>query len=352
MEAAIDRRAQAAAPEVPYPPSWVDRVTDWVDRLPIPWWLFYVLLAAVLSGLVALGLWRAGVYRDFGFHPMQVWLPTLAAYLVGLMHALDRAAASAMRRFRPAFRGDEAEFAAAVYRMTTLPARRTLIITVVFTVLTIPLGRYEMSQVQTGGLESAPTVFLTVLAVLYFVSYPFFYHIWHQFREIHHLHRDWAEVRLSNIRPMYALSRVTGLAALGVVLNNYGWFLAQPGADLNNPVTIFESLFNFGIALVVFVWPLWSAHRLLAEAKERGLIRVAGRKETARGQLHEAVDAGQLERVDPLNKVLGALEAENGELTKVATWPWAPGTLRGLLGTVLLPIALWLIQRLLGSLLG
>jgi hypothetical protein len=151
---------------------------------------------------------------------------------------------------------------------------------------------------------------------------------------------------------MYALSRVTSLSALGVVLNNYGWFLAQPGAELNNPVTIGEGIFSLIIALVVFIWPLWSAHRLLSEAKEDGLARVAGRKESARRQLHEAVDAGQLDRVDPLNKVLGALEVENAELTRVATWPWAAGTLRGLLGTVLLPIVLWLIQRLLSSVVG
>jgi hypothetical protein len=151
---------------------------------------------------------------------------------------------------------------------------------------------------------------------------------------------------------MYALSRVTSLAAIGVVLNNYGWFLAQPGADVRNPVMIYEGLFSLSVVLPVFIWPLWSAHRLLAEAKERGLARVAGRKEAARRQLHEAVDAGRLDQVDPLNKVLGALETENAELHKVPTWPWAPGTLRGLLGTVLLPIVLWLIQRLLGSLLG
>ncbi|MGH7425775.1 MAG: hypothetical protein ACREJP_06375, partial [Candidatus Methylomirabilales bacterium] len=30
----------------PYPPSWVDRLTDWVERLPIPWWLFYLALGA------------------------------------------------------------------------------------------------------------------------------------------------------------------------------------------------------------------------------------------------------------------------------------------------------------------
>jgi hypothetical protein len=257
-----------------------------------------------------------------------------------------------MRRFRPAFRGTDEEFAAAVYRLTTLPARPTLIVTAALTVLTIPLGRFEMSQIQTGGLERVPSVFLAVLVVLYLISYPFFYHCLHQLREIHRLHRDWAEVRLINVQPMYALSRVTSLTVLGVVLYNYGWYLAQPGADLRNPVTVVETLFNLGLVLPVFIWPLWSAHHLLVEAKERGLAGVAGRKETARRQLHEAADAGQLERVDPLNKVLGALETENAELHKVPTWPWAPGTLRGLLGTVLLPIMLWLIQRLLGSLLG
>jgi hypothetical protein len=192
METAVERRLRPTAAQRPYPPSWVDRLTAWVERLPLPWWLFYVLLAGVLSGLVALGLWRAGVDTTVGFHPMQVWLPSLAAYLLGLTHALDRAAASAMRRFRPAFRGGDEEFAAAVYRLTTLPARPTLIITAVCTLITIPVGRYEMSMIQTGGLELAPTVFLGVLALLYLLSYPFFYHIIRQLREIHRLHRDWA----------------------------------------------------------------------------------------------------------------------------------------------------------------
>jgi hypothetical protein len=39
-----------------------------------------------------------------------------------------------------------------------------------------------------------------------------------------------------------------------------------------------------------------------------------------------------------------ALQAESAELAKVATWPWAPGTLRNLMGAVLLPMALWMIQ--------
>ena len=76
--------------------------------MPIPWWLFYVLLALALCGAVAAVLWQTGVYAAVGFHPMQIWLPVDAVYLLALTHGLDRAAASSMARFRPAFRGDEA----------------------------------------------------------------------------------------------------------------------------------------------------------------------------------------------------------------------------------------------------
>ncbi len=350
-------RSRAQAPAAvdwspPYPPSWVDRLTDWVERLPIPWWLFYVLMALVWSGIVALVLRQTGVHAVVGFHPMQVWLPTLTVYLLALTHGLDRAAAGAMQRFQPAFRGDEAEFRTAAYEMTTLPARTTLLLTLIASVVTLPFGRFEMALMQTGGLERVPLLFDGVLFLLYLTSYPFFYHVWHQLREIHRLLRDRAVVRLDDIRPIHALSRLTAATALGIAIFNYGWFAAQPGLEPGNPVVIGESLFSMGVALVVFIWPLWGAHRLLAEAKEQALAALTARKQTARAQLHEAVDRGRLDRIDPLHKALGVLQAEFNEISAVATWPWAPGTLRNLMGAVLLPVALWLIQFGLGRALG
>ena len=328
----------------PYPPSWIDRLTDWVDRLPIPWWLFYVLMALLFSGAVALILWQTGIYAAYGFHPMQVWLPTLPAYFLGLLHGLDRTAVSAMHRFRPAFRGDEHVFDSAVYRMTTLPARPGFFFPVVAALVSVPFGPYEFSQLQAGGLDKVPALFLALLGLLYLVGYLFFYHTWRQLREIHRLHRDHTQVRLTLIRPLYAFSRVTALTALGLVINTYGWVLAQPGLDLINWATLIESGFFLLLALVVFAWPLWGAHQLLTEAKEAGLADVAARKEAARRLLHQAVDRGQLQRVDPLHKVLEALSAESAELAKIASWPWAPGTLRNLVGAVLLPMFLWLVQ--------
>jgi hypothetical protein len=113
-----------------------------------------------------------------------------------------------------------------------------------------------------------------------------------------------------------------------------------------------EGSFNIALALVVFAWPLWGAHRLLAEAKEEALIGTAQRREALLAKLHSEIDDGQLDRVQQLNQALIAINTVGTDQAKVSTWPWAPGTLRGLLGTVFLPIGLWLIQRVLGSLLG
>jgi hypothetical protein len=37
---------------------------------------------------------------------------------------------------------------------------------------------------------------------------------------------------------------------------------------------------------------------------------------------------------------------------RLSTWPWQPETLRGMLATVGLPVAIWLIQLLLSRWLG
>ena len=53
-------------------------------------------------------------------------------------------------------------------------------------------------------------------------------------------HRDYTDVRLTRVRPLYALSRVTALSAIGFAINIDGWYLAQPGQDPDNPVFVTE----------------------------------------------------------------------------------------------------------------
>ena len=83
----------------PYPPSAFDHFTAWVDRLPIPAWLAYALMAlppaAVALALRVTGaVYRGGDYTDF----VTAFQPTLAFCF---MHYIDRLAGTALDATRP-----------------------------------------------------------------------------------------------------------------------------------------------------------------------------------------------------------------------------------------------------------
>ncbi len=82
------------------------------------------------------------------------------------------------------------------------------------------------------------------------------------------------------------------------------------------------------------------------------MSEVAVRFEASTVQLHHQIDKGELDAMDQLNKALSSLEIEKTALARTPTWPWEPGTFRGLLAAILLPVAVWLVQILLGRLIG
>ena len=85
----------------PYPPSWVDRLTDWVQRLPFPSWAFYLAVGLVLSLVyLALLLWSTGgPTEQFPLYTIVVYgflNGMTCAYLPGMIHYLDNWAAAAL----------------------------------------------------------------------------------------------------------------------------------------------------------------------------------------------------------------------------------------------------------------
>ena len=60
--------------------------------------------------------------------------------------------------------------------------------------------------------------------------------------------------------------------------------------------------------------------------------------------LQRRMDSLRLSGADDLNKTLSSLEIERAALQRIPTWPWEPGTIRGLAAALLLPIVIWLIQ--------
>ncbi len=119
-----------------------------------------------------------------------------------------------------------------------------------------------------------------------------------------------------------------------------------------DPMALGIMVFMMLLAAVTFVLPLLGMHRRMVEEKTRLESEANQRLEAAIAELHRRVDAGDLTDMTELYRAIGGLEIELEMVAKIPTWPWQPGTLRVALSPLLLPVAVWLIQRLLERLAG
>jgi hypothetical protein len=378
----LPRGKRASAPSAeqpafapPYPPSWYDRLARRIDRLPGPTWLAYLLLG-VAGILVQTGFQMlAGAYHPGKYLVFHLWLGAQFAYLLGLMHLLDRSAAAALDTFRPVLelprrsRSGPAAKASSLeelrYRLMTLPPRQTAWASLagVLLGLVIPLlvfrapgtAAYSLTASLAFGRLSpwpgAVTAFLIQVAFTQAVAGVLIYHSVHQLREISRIYLTFARLNLYRLQPLYAFSVPAALTSGGLILYNYAWFAAAPEL-LAQPFAIALGSFFAIITAVIFAWPLLGIHRRLVAEKKRCLAENAHRFEAAVAELHQRVDKKAITHMDDLNKTLGSLEIERAALQRIPTWPWEAGTLRGVVAALVLPIVIWLIQYVLQMVLG
>jgi hypothetical protein len=70
--------------EDPYPKSWIDRLIQWIDRLPGPSWVFYVLGVLVLMLLINAILWIDGSVPAGSFGSIKGVFPPFVLYFLAL----------------------------------------------------------------------------------------------------------------------------------------------------------------------------------------------------------------------------------------------------------------------------
>jgi hypothetical protein len=337
-------------PSPPYPPSWVDHFTDWVERLPGPSWLFYLVLWLALFWMANVVKWLDGSQPVGTIEPFYTVGASDGVYFLALMHYLKGAAGAALRAFRPALGVSEAEYNRLHHQLTVLPARGALLaggiggaiaaLTVLFNP-TVPNPYYHTSLLATafGGAD----------AVLIFACFgACVYQTIHQLTMVSRIHATATRINLFQSDPLYAFSGLTVRIAMGylliadtVVLIMYEFMLEA------DPLTLGIMAFMMVLAIVTFVLPLLGIHRRMVEEKTRLESEANQRLEAAIAELHRRVDAEDFSDMTEMYRAIGGLEIELGVVARIPTWPWQPGTLRVALSPLLLPLAVWLIQRLL-----
>lgn len=354
--------SEAEAGALPYPPSWIDRLNAWVERLPVPAWAFYLALGVGLS-LVYLGLLLA----SFGSTTPTLTLTgavlsgllngMTCAYVVGLIHYLDKSAASALQRSRPVLRvelGDEARYDGLRYQLTTLPAGPTLLASalgVLYSFGALALNIYTVdpnsarvslmfSPLVAAWVESFNLLIYVLVAVLV-------YHTLHQLRMVNAIYTRQTHINIFQLGPLYALSGLTARTAVGIGIPAYVWFQASMSTVGTSATDVIQTAF-FGVVMAVaFILPLVGAHGLLEREKQRLQDAVAERIEATIARLHTHVDSGEVEEFTKLKVVLDTLIAEQNMVDKLRTWPWRVETAGGVGAVFLAPILIWLLQRIL-----
>lgn len=352
----------------PYAPSWVDRVLEELDRLPGPAWLAFLALGAV-GVVVQLAIqFSSGDYQPGSFLPLHIWTMASYAYLLAMIFYLDKAAASAAKAFRPVLRTAPPEspsdapmmsFDELRYQMTTLPPGPALWAAVLGALglglaPLLVIGRTLTAALVMFDLPTQPlpmTAALIHIILTQAVAGVLIFHTVHQLRLIHHVYLHHADINLYRLPPLYAFSIPTAMTAGGLLVYNYIFFAVSPFLR-QQPVGQALGVFFSLIAIITFVWPLWGAHRRLVQEKKKLLQKSSARFEATVARLHDGLDRKRLSGMDELNKALGSLELEQAALRRIPTWPWEPGTVRGVTVAVVLPIILWLIQTLLEKLLA
>jgi hypothetical protein len=331
-----------------------------VSRLPLPPWASYILLGlglalVYLPFLLSMPNWVRGV---LGLDVALVYSflhGATCAYLLALMHYLDNLASAALARFRQVMSVDDVVYERLRYQLTTLPARPTLLasaVGLIYTIASIVIGAMTAGNPSPEVMSSPVLIGLTFgfTAQIYVLAAVLVYHTLHQLHMVNVIYTKHTHINVFRLGPLYALSGLTARTAIGIGIPTYIWFQVNSMSGQGATISNITQTVLFSITVVVtFIWPLVGAHNLLEKEKQHLQDSVAGRIEAAIQALNSRVDSstGEPRPVSELQQTLDALVTEQAVIDKLRTWPWRTGTLGSVGLAFLLPIFIWLVQRLL-----
>jgi len=349
--AADEAQSVKPAPQ-PYPPSFVDRLIDGVQRLPIPYGLTYLALFVLTSLAVHVAVWIEGWAAAYTFIPIALAYPLWLWGPLAIMTYLDALSPRALSDFSPLLNLSPDALARLRYELTTMPARPVLISSLFWSIV------YLLINSLSAPLFAANNVGPIVLAAMIssgFVSFSIgsaiYYHSLRQLRLVHKTVRTVKQFDLFQLGPVYAFSAVTSRTAIAWVLLLSATQLVFP-VQLNPVPALLLLVGQIVLAIAAFALPLRIVNERLTAEKRRLLAEANQRLKTTLARLHRCIDENELSQVTQLNSAITGLNAERDLLAKIPTWPWRAGMLSGFLSAVVLPIIMFLVQLVIRNMLG
>jgi hypothetical protein len=329
--------------------GWADRLVAWINALPIPVWLFYLLVIVILGLVNSLSAWSIGT-RPWGVFEFEsatdgIW-PT---FFIGYMVMLVNRGKAAFNKYRPLLpNADERD--SAVEQRFTMISRRTGRIALLLSAIAV--AATIIAFLTSGDPLSVPDMIyqLYIMSFVVLVNSVFFamlLFLLRQIRIIQRLHKEAEGVDLFDLGPAHAFSELTAGTGIGLMLiATFGVFQVW-----NNPANTFYFVLD-GVMMVcgvlVFFVPLRGMRQKLREVKAEELRNANQRLKSVYERLNQGVASENYTDVSALNTAISALTQERNEIARISTLPWDTATFRGFASSILLPVTLFIITQLLG----
>lgn len=337
----------------PYSPSWIDRTLDWIDSLPIAGLPFFLILYLLLGLSMHSALWLEGLLPfgevDSTMLFDMIWIP----YGLGYLYLLKRAARGSIEQYHHVLEISDADFDSIAYRFITMPALPVLGLSALGLIggITVGIGT-EFSYQAAAGSTSSHVVW-SVLSGGGYTFFPIvFYAALRHLRQISELYGRVERISLFNLQSLYGLSRVTMIVGAFMVINvnmNYVWetFLGTRTQSLDQMIGL--SVAILVAALVVVVTPLWGIHRKIGNEKRKMLMEIAQQIEALHLALQDNLKAREYQNIQSIDRGLNTLFTMRNNIQAIPAWPWNPSTFRNFASAIMLPLLIWLAQRLLSQ---
>ena len=341
MEAKKDHSA------VLYPPSWIDRLILWVEQLPGPYWIVYLLATFVISLVINAALWTEGSLPVGSLDPENTGFGFLVIYYLHLYHYLTFAASTSLHSFRPLLDAGDNEYLKIEQNLTQLPRWIGQLL------LPFGVGLAVLAVINdpmyTESIEPLLWLIIVDSIITSFLTVTLFAMVIRSIRQlflVNRLQKRAANLNLMNLAPAHAFSSFTSRTGIGIIFAGIATYILEyfEFGYIIDPTVYF--IFSV-LALVAFVLPVIGIKNRIEDEKEAGLERVAKQLQKNFDRLHRIETDVELRDLEIINTMVDALIRERDLLKKVSTWPWNPATLRSFSSALLLPIFLWITTRLL-----
>lgn len=338
--------------EKPYQPNFIQAFFNWLDRLPLPSWLSLLLLfplVGIVQHLVAYskGMLALGEF-NFDLGTAGYWLiggPLLGIYVL-------KGSAQAWEEFHPLLNISDQEFARLRYEYFTIPNWKGTIFFLIGVIAGAFNGFSDMAvapAVDYAFAELRIGIWITGSAF----SLVFVYQIFRQLRIIKKLYNMAENVDIFNQQPLFGFPKYT--ATLGVMIFFYSYLapiVLDPTAFASQVSYVLTGSFA-PLVFLMFYLPLDGMHKRLVHDKEALLRDTSSRLSQISNEIYKtAFEDKDFSGISGWTAVRNVLLDEKKRIEELSTWPWRPGTLRGLLSAIFFPVVLSIIRDTLTGLLG